>query len=90
MRHFRIAELALGSVVPAGTGDPASIDRLSRELAQAAAGGDERMRLLSAMQMLGNIRDFLIASQSDEAERLVDQAIKELMRCERDLPADWR
>lgn len=90
MRHVKIAELALSGVVPAGAGSSPSVDNLSRELALTAATGDERMRLLSAMQMLGNIRDFLVAPQSREAERLVDQAIQELMRRERELPAQWR
>ena len=56
----------------------------------AAANGDARGRLLNAMQMLGNIRDFLVAPLSPDAERAVDEAIQELMRRERELPATWR
>lgn len=90
MRHVKIADLTTSDVTPVGADATASIDNLSRELAVAASAGDRRMRLLSAMQILGNLRDFLVAPQSTEAEELVDQAIRALMRCERDLPADWR
>ena len=90
MRHVKIADLMTGDTIPLAAEQPASVDALSRELALAAATGDARARLLSAMQMLGNIRDFLVAPQSPEAEELVDQAIQALMRCERQLPADWR
>lgn len=88
MRHVTIAELALGGAHEEQT--QLSVDSLSRELAQAAASGDQRGRLLSAMQMLGNIRDFLVAPLSPDAERAVDAAIQELMRRERELPAEWR
>ena len=90
MRHVKIMELASAEVTNFATDSAVSIDLLSRELALAAAGGDDRAQLLSAMQMLGNIRDFLVAQQSPEAERFVDQAIQELMRRERQLPAEWR
>lgn len=90
MRHVKIAELALSGVVPSGLGASGSVDDISRELALTAASGDQRMRLLSAMQMLGSIRDILVAPQSSGAGRIVDQAIKELMRRERELPAEWR
>jgi hypothetical protein len=90
MRHVNIAELASGDIGAFEAEHPASVDSLSRELALAAASGDRRVSLLSAMQMLGNIRDFLVAPQSPEAEQLVDEAIQALMRCERELPADWR
>lgn len=90
MRHVKLMELASAEVATFATEGAVSVDFLSRELALAAATGDERVQLLSAMQMLGNIRDFLVAQQSPEAERFVDQAIKELMRRERQLPAEWR
>ena len=90
MRHVKIADLLTGDTTPLAVEQPVSVDALSRELALAAATGDERARLLSAMQMLGNIRDFLVAPQSPEAEELVDRAIQALMRCERQLPANWR
>lgn len=90
MRHVTIAELALGGAHAIEEQHPVSVDSLSRELALAAASGDQRGRLLSAMQMLGNIRDFLVAPLSPDAERAVDQAIQELMRRERQLPAEWR
>ena len=90
MRHVKIADLVTGDTMPVAVEPSVSVDALSRELALAAATGDQRARLLSAMQMLGNIRDFLVAPQSPEAEELVDQAIQELMRRERQLPADWR
>ena len=88
MRHVTIGELALGGAREEM--NPLSVDSLSRELAQVAANADQRVRLLSAMQMLGNIRDFLIAPLSPDAERAVDAAIQELMRRERELPAEWR
>ena len=90
MRHVKTRELASAEATTFATESAMSIDFLSRELALAAATGDERVKLLSAMQMLGNIRDFLVAQQSPEAERFVDQAIHELMRRERGLPAEWR
>lgn len=90
MRHVKIMELASVEVTNFAAESAVSVDLLSRELALAAAAGDDRVQLLSAMQMLGNIRDFLIAQQSPEAERFVDQAIQELMRRERRLPAEWR
>ena len=90
MRHVRIAELASGGARAIDTKHLVSLDSLSRELALAAANGDPRGRLLSAMQMLGNIRDFLVAPLSPDAERAVDAAIQELMRRERELPAEWR
>lgn len=90
MRHVKIRELASAKVTTFPTESAVSVDLLSRELALAAATGDERAQLLSAMQMLGNIRDFLVAQQSPEAERFVDRAIQELMRRERQLPAEWR
>lgn len=90
MRHVNIAEIDPAGTSPLAAHWPISLDSLSRELALAAANGDPRGRLLSAMQMLGNIRDFLIAPLSPAAERAVDQAIEELMRRERELPAAWR
>jgi hypothetical protein len=90
MRHVKIMELAASEVTTFATESAVSVDSLSRELALAAATGDDRVQLLNAMQMLGNIRDFLVAQQSPEAERFVDQAIQELMRRERQLPAEWR
>ena len=90
MRHVKIADFVTGETTPLAVEQPASVDALSRELTLAAATGDERTRLLSAMQMLGNIRDFLVAPESAEAEELVDQAIQALMRRERQLPAGWR
>lgn len=90
MRHVKYAELTLGAIGPFESDSLISLDNLSRELATAAASGDERVRLLSAMQMLGNFRDLLVGPLSGEAERLLDQAIQELMRRERDIPAEWR
>lgn len=90
MRPVGIAELVSDDVASFDAGGPAIVDDLSRELATAAASDDRRVRLLSAMQMLGNIRDFLLTPQSPEAEQLVDEAIQALMRCERELPAEWR
>lgn len=90
MRHVRMTELAMGDIAPFEAKPAASLDVLSRELALVAANGDPRNRLLSAMQMLGNIRDFLVAPLSPDAERAVDEAIQELMRRERELPAVWR
>jgi hypothetical protein len=90
MRHINIADLKsvdIGRFLPES---PASLDNLSRELALAAASGDERVQLLNAMAMLGNIRDFLVGPLSGAAEELIDGAIQELMRRERTLPATWR
>lgn len=90
MRHVSTAELAaieIGSFAPESA---TTLDNLSRELAMAAANGDVRVQLLNAMQMLGNIRDLLVGPLSAEAERLLDEAIQQLMRHERDIPAEWR
>ncbi len=90
MRHVKFAELMPGA---SGMFEPdslASLEKISRELALAAAAGDERIRLLSAMQMIGNLRDLLVGPLSKEAEALLDQAIQELRRRERDMPAEWR
>jgi len=90
MRHVKIAELVPGAVGMFEPEGPTSLDNLSRELALAAAHGDERLRLLNAMKMLGNVRDLLVGPLSSEAERLLGQAIHELMRREREIPAEWR
>ena len=69
---------------------PPRLDSLSREIAIAAAGiPDPRHRLLAAMQLLGNLRDFLVAGISKDAEQALDEAIYALMRRERELPASW-
>ncbi|MFC3713809.1 hypothetical protein ACFOMD_14630 [Sphingoaurantiacus capsulatus] len=90
MRHMNIADLKPVDVAPFPVADLGSLDSLSRELTLAAASGDERVRLLNAMQMLGNIRDYLVSPLSDEAENLIDAAIQQLMHRERQLPATWR
>lgn len=90
MRHVSTAELAAGEVGSFAPESATALDTLSRELAMAAAIGDPRVQLLNAMQMLGNIRDLLVGPLSGDAEALLDQAIQELMRCERDIPAEWR
>jgi hypothetical protein len=70
---------------------PPMMDGLSRELALTAAGlPDQRLRLVAAMQILGNMRDFLVADMSGDAEGAIDDAIEALMRCERRLEAAWR
>jgi hypothetical protein len=69
---------------------PPQLDSLSRDLAVTAARlPDQRLRLLAAMQLLGNLRDYLVADISESAEQAIDQAIKALMRHERELPSDW-
>lgn len=90
MRHLSFADLKPVEVAPFPAADLGTLDNLSRELTMAAANGDERERLLNAMQMLGNIRDYLVSPLSDEAENLIDAAIQQLMRRERQLPATWR
>lgn len=90
MRHLNFADLKPVGVVPFPAANLDSLDNLSRELTMAAANGDERERLLNAMQMLGNIRDYLVSPLSGEAEELIDAAIQQLMRRERQLPATWR
>ena len=55
-------------------------DQLSRELALAAAAPfDRAARAAAAMQMIANIRDFLVADLSAAGETLLDEAIAELM-----------
>lgn len=55
-------------------------DQLSRELALAAAAPSDRdARTSAAMQMIANIRDFLVADLSPAGEALLDEAIAELM-----------
>lgn len=88
MRHVKFTEVA--KPIAAEPVSLAVLDSLARELAQVAATGDRRVRLLVAMQMLGAIRNLVFPSLSVEAERLINEAIAELMRCERDLPAEWR
>lgn len=90
MRNVKFAELAPGAVGVFEPEGPMSLDHLSRGLALAAAHGDERLRLLNAMQMLGNVRDLLVGPLSSEAEQLIGKAIHELMRREREIPAQWR
>jgi hypothetical protein len=68
----------------------AAVEALERELALATGLDDRRLRLIAAMQLLGSVRDQLVAPVSDPAGRLIDDAIQELMRRERDLPAEWR
>ncbi len=90
MRHQSFANLKAVEAVPVAAASLGSLDNLSRELTMAAANGDERERLLNAMQMLGNIRDYLVSPLSDEAENLIDAAIQQLMHRERRIPATWR
>ncbi|GEM_PF-4694131 len=66
------------------------VDAVSRDLAVFASKlPDQRLRLLAAMQILGNLRDFLVADMSEDAERTLDEAIAVLMRRERELPVAW-
>lgn len=62
--------------------EPASArfyDQLSRDLALAASRADAASRVNAAVQMLANIRDFLVADLSGAAEARLDEAITELM-----------
>lgn len=69
---------------------PPRLDSLSREMAVAAAAiPDSRHRLLAAMQILGNLRDLLVADVSQDAAQALDKAIQALMQRERELPATW-
>lgn len=62
-------------------------DQLSRELALAAAAPfDRAARAEAAMQMIANIRDFLVADLSPAGEALLDEAIAELMDHSPDAP----
>lgn len=90
MRHVRFGEYLPRDGAPAEQLSLGALDGLSQELAASAATGDERLRLLHAMKLLGDIRDILVAPMSAEGGKLIDQAIHELMRQERDVPADWR
>lgn len=92
MKHAALTDFdrALSGPIPDDIG-PLLLDRLSRDLATMAASvGDPRLRVLAAMQIAGNLRDFLIAGISGEAERLMGDAIRALMDHERQLSAAWK
>lgn len=91
MKHVAVAELTrMDERQFASEITPPQLDNLSRDLAITAARlPDQRLRLLMAMQVLGNLRDFLVAEISEAAEQSIDEAIQVLMRCERELPAGW-
>ena len=90
MKHRVLADFELGDSPNDTALTAPQLDRLSRNLAVTAARlPDQRLRLLAAMQLLGNLRDFLVADISEGAERSIDEAIRALMRRERELPSVW-
>lgn len=55
--------------------DAAALDRLSRHLAVAAAAVEPADRPAAAMRLIANVRDFLVAALSEEAEQVLDRSI---------------